>query len=250
MTLRIPLSRIGPVQLEDVEHSGNEIHNEYARTCTVLQGDPPKSSIGDDAPYRIADLFGCEWGTWNRQFVVQVAGCPLKCWYCYVDNLEPDTEFSIGELVKMYAEFKKKCPDINVFHLMGGCPGEYAKLWPVLRTYLDAEGYENDVLLTDVILLENYFYQVKPWNYIPHRTIVSACLKGTNRGNFKKNTGLDLFCEATRELFNYTNPQVYFSLIEWDDIDRELVSSVLMGRVNWLKVKEYEVVKQRNKGKL
>lgn len=246
----IPLSKIGPVQLVDVEHSGIETHDEFFRTCTVLQGDPPVSAINDDVPLRIHNMYGTfdsDWRKWNKHFVAQVAGCPLRCWYCYVDNLKDDEMFSVPNLVAAYAEFRKQDPDINVFHLMGGCPGRYSYIWPELRETLDVLGLEDTVLLTDVVLVEDYFYSARPWVHIPHKMVVSVCLKGTNFYNFKKNTGCDGFAQAIKELWKYVdNPQVYYTLIEWDPEDVPFIKSLLgPDRINWLTVKEYEVVKRR-----
>jgi len=52
---RIEISELGKYQLMDVKHSGEEICNKFARTCTVLQGDPPISDIGDTTPFRLSE---------------------------------------------------------------------------------------------------------------------------------------------------------------------------------------------------
>ncbi len=247
---KIPLSKIGPVQLIDVEHSGQEVHDECFRTCTVLQGSPPTSAIGDDVPYRIAELYNGSWEDWNKHVIAQVSGCPLSCWYCYVDNLRTYRGFTVAELVQGYAHFREHDPCINVFHLMGGCPGRFSPLWPWLRDALDLAGFRETILLTDVILLEDHFYGVSPWMHIPDRTVVSVCLKGTNFQNFMKNTGIDGFAEAIKEMWEYFNcqhsKQTYFSLIGWDPEDKLSVEKLIgANRINWLTVKEYEVVKRR-----
>lgn len=250
MERTIKISKIGPIQLKDVEHSGQEYHDEYFRTCTVLQGDPPISGIGDDVPYRIQKLYGRSIWEWNKHFIVQVAGCPLKCWYCYVDNLKPDREISIRDLVQEFSIFFLKVKYLNVFHFMGGCPGAYSYLWKDIREELDRVGLGDVVFMSDVILLENLLYGVTPWEDIPHRSIISACLKGTNFQNFKKNTGVDGFAPAAREAWKYTNNlQVYYSLLDWDPKDEGYMKNWLGNdRINWLTVKEYEVVKKRRAG--
>lgn len=245
-----PISKIGPGQLIDVGRSGVELHSTYARTCTVLQGDPPISDIRDTVPHRIASVYGGTWEDWNRHFVIQVSGCPLKCWYCYVDNFEQDKMVTAQELVEEYARFRDKVPDLNVLHFMGGCPGRYAHVWPEIRDCLDHNGLENTVLLSDVILVEHWVYGVKPWLNVPHRTLLSVCLKGTNFHNFLRNTGMDLFAQSILELWEYMRyqypKQIYYTLIEWDPGDREFVERLLgPDRVDWLEVKEYEVVKRR-----
>lgn len=246
--LTIPVSRIGPAQLKDVEHSGDELHDSFFRTCTVLQGDPPTSDIGDTVPYRIAKLYGGSWKTWNRHFVVQVSGCPFSCWYCYVDNLKYNCAFPAEALVDSFIQFRGKVEDLNVFHFMGGCPGRYSHLWKEIRACLDRKGLSRVVFLSDVLLVENWLYDQSPWSNIPDRSIVSVCLKGTNFQNFQRNTRVNYFAVAIRELWNYFgNPQVYYSLIEWDAKDEEYILALLdEDRIDWLQVKEYEVVKQRS----
>ncbi len=246
---RILLSKIGPGQLTDVERSRQEVHDDYFRTCTVLQGSPPLSDIGDTFPHRMYNRYGREWEYWNRQFVVQVAGCPFNCWYCYVDNFRVDWGPTIQTIVQTYVSFRESVQDLNVFHLMGGCPGKHAHLWKEVRDALDSRGLFETILLTDVILIENTIYGVKPWELIPHRTHVQVCLKGTNFQNFRTNTGMDCFGNAMGELSHYlTLPesQVHFTLVEWDEKDKSHIAEHIGShRIDWLKVKEYEVVKNR-----
>lgn len=243
---KIQVSKIGLGQLKDVEHSGAELHDEYFRTCTVLQGDPPYSDIGDTVPHRIAKLYGGSWETWNRHFIAQVAGCPLRCWYCYVDNLKVDEEFSVEDLVNKFMDFRMQIPDLNVFHFMGGCPGRYSHLWKAIRSCMDSKGLHSCVFLTDVILVENTFWGKEPWKDIPERSMVSVCLKGTNFLNFVENTGVNAFGQALYELFHYFgNEQVYYALLNWDEKDVPYIENLLGYKVDWMKVKYYGVVEER-----
>lgn len=250
MNNEIEIAELGGIQLIDIMHSHNEHFDSHFRTCTVMQGDPPISDIGDTSPHRIARLYGEDWSHWNRQFVAQVAECPMRCWYCYVDNLEPGIEFTPRELVLWYREFKRQVSDLHVFHFMGGCPGRYSYLWKEIRNEMDKQGCEDDVFLTDVILVENKVYDVEPWNDIPHMSIVQVCLKGTNFDNFRKNTRTDLFHEAVSELHRYIGKkQVYFALIEQSDAGTEWAAEMLgVENIDFLEVKEYEVVKERKAG--
>ncbi len=246
MTLGIEIARIGEGQLMDVERSGREVHNGYARTCTVFQGSPPVSAIGDTTPHVLARLYGGSWRHWNRHFIIQVARCPLNCWYCYVDNLNPDMLLSIEELIDCYQSFKNAVPNLNVFHLMGGCPGRYAHLWGEIRDGLDRRGFTQTVFLTDVTLVEHAVYGVRPWECIPDRSLVSVCVKGTSRGNFLRNTGMDMFPHMVEELLYYVGrSDVHFSVLRpykgrWY---RDFVDS-LEGSIDHLRVRRYEAVKR------
>ena len=251
--MRVHISKIGPGQIVDVRRSENEFCDRYYRTCTVLQGDPPVSDIGDTTPFYIAGLYGGTWRKWNRQFVVQVAGCPLKCWYCYVDNIKADKMESIEYMVEKFLQFRHDVPELNVFHFMGGCPGAHSYLWPSIRRCLDDAGLQDTVFMSDVILLENHFWGARPWESIPNRSLISVCLKGTNFQNFLHNTGSDRFAQAIRELFFYfKNPSVHFSVIEWDPKDEQHIAALFnneQSKVDWMKVKRYHVVKERMKEK-
>lgn len=249
----IPISKIGPIQLIDVEHSLKEIHNKFFRTCTVYQEDLHlnkwSSSIGDTTPTRMVKLYGKDEQHWNRHFIVQVAGCPFRCPYCYVDNLNIDTHMSAEQLVDAYLTFKVLAPDIHVFHLMGGAPGRYCWFWQQIRDEMDSKGLQDDVLLSNVILVEDYIYGSRPWKDIPisGRFLLNVCLKGTGFLNFKLNTGKNMFWEALEELKNYIgNPKVYYSLIEYTIADFPyIIEHLNKDNVDLLHVKMYEVTKRR-----
>jgi len=252
---KFPVSRIGQNQLVDVEHSGMEIHDDYFRTCTVLQSKAclvsgasiPISDIGDTSPLRMVKRFGETVDHWNKHFVVQVAGCPLRCWYCYVDNLEHDDYFTCQQLVDKFKEFREKVSNLNVFHLMGGCPARYSHMWPLLRNTLNRNGLDDVVLLTNVILVEHCLYDEHPWSNIPERTLVDVCIKGTNKNSFLLNTKQDLFEEAMAELRRYVClDSVYYSMIEPDCTDVKAFQAFLGSEnIDMLTVKMYEVVKRR-----
>lgn len=174
----IPISRLGPDQLQDISH--DTLHNGWARVCTVQGAEGSK--IGDRTPEHLATLYGKEPAYWNKTFVVQVAGCPLHCWYCYVDNLKPDFRFTPEELVREFSIFRRAESDLHVFHLMGGCPGRYAAQWPAIREALDAVGYKDVVFMSNVVLVEEATYGVRPWEYIPPRSLISICVKNSRDG--------------------------------------------------------------------
>lgn len=243
----LPISKIGKGQIVDVAKSGNEMYNEYFRTCTVLQGNPPVSDIGDNNPFRMTSQYGRDWQYWNRHFIVQVSGCALRCWYCYVDNFSQDIKMSPHELVQAFGEFKSRIPELNVFHLMGGNPGRYSIYWRQIRYELDLQGFEDVLFLSNVILIEYRYHKVKSWLHIPERSIINVCIKGSNPDNYFKNTGRNTFESSIKELGHYqSHPNVHFQIIEWDEEDVDYLKYLLGPQsVDWFKVKNYEVVKQR-----
>jgi uncharacterized Fe-S cluster-containing radical SAM superfamily protein len=253
---QIPVSKIGDIQMEDIlKSSGAALTNGLGRICTVVKPDMAFDDRRDTAPQRMAQLFGGKWQDYNQHYILQVAGCPLECWYCYVDNLEADLEMdSIDVVNDFYSHWRQAhrcCIDgeVNVLHLMGGDPGMYPEFWKELRQEMDArEEFQEKVLFSDVIFVENHFYDIKPWEYMDmHHFMLTGCLKGTNRKNFLKNTGKDLFNKALRELDHYVDKEnFYLSLINYDEGDLPRIYSIMpKERIDFLKVINYEVTKSK-----
>lgn len=246
--MRIPISKIGPLQKVDIEKSGRP-HDDYARVCRVINS---KNWHGDLAPCRMATLLGKNnWRLFDTHFVVQVAGCPLKCSYCYVDNLKPNKYFTAGALVKLFAQYKEKTPKLNVFHLMGGCPARYPDFWQELRENLDDANLEQTILFSDVIFLEHYFYGVEPWKYLQtiNNFFLVGCLKGTTKNNFLVNTGTELYDVALSEMEKYLQfSNFWVTLIEWDPFGvQDILRMVNYNQIDWLTVVEYEPLKYRKR---
>jgi len=243
----IPLSTIGKIQLIDVERA-IRYHDDYARICRVIRS---KNWHGDKSPIRLSKLFGKPWREYDIHFVVQVAGCPLGCKYCYVDNLNPDKDFSADELVEKFLHFREMYQNLNVLHLCGGVPARYPEFWERLRNVLDNVGLSDVIILSDVILLENHYYGKEPWEYLDkiENFALAGCLKGTTPKNFFENSGKDLFYEAFRELKEYVEfDNFWLSLIEYDVSGLPRIFDMFsLERIDFLNVVNYEVVKQRNR---
>jgi sulfatase maturation enzyme AslB (radical SAM superfamily) len=259
MINKVQISKIGKIQKIDIEKStGIKYYNDIARVCTIIKDDGAYDNRNDRSPYRMAELFGGNWKDYNNHFIIQVAGCPLKCWYCYIDNLKKDIEMSAQEMVDMFIEFRKDIKqkfnvDLNVFHFMGGAPAIYCEFWPILRETLDKNNLKNIILFSDVIFVETYFYNVKPWNYMDlDNFIVVGCLKGTNKKNFKENTGKDLYSEALSELSNYIKfENFYLTLINYDKNHLDNIYKLIpKSKIDLLKIVDYEVVKRKSKGEI
>lgn len=248
----IPISKIGPLQIRDILASKGIVHfDRWARICTVLKGGHDR---GDNSPHRFAKLFGGAWQQYNNHFVIQTACCPFKCPYCYVDNLNNDIQLAPMQLVQMYIKYKMQSPcDVNVFHLMGGAPAMYCEFLPAIRSALDIVGLGDTILFTDTILVENSLYGVKPWEYMKlHHFCMVGCLKGTDPGDFVKNTGVDMFDEAMRELSYYIgHKNFYLTLINYKPSALPGILDLLhrygarQGQVDLLKVIDYIASKRK-----
>lgn len=244
------------MQLIDIQQSsGVVLYSEYSRICTVVKDIMHPS--GDTSPWRICGLWNIprrDWTSYNHQYVIQVAGCPLSCWYCYVDNLEPDLYMSASDIVDDFEHMRNRAKEeygwleINVLHFMGGCPGRYCEMWKLLRKELDIRGLDRIILFSDVIFLEDHFYSVKPWEHMNvSRLLVSGCMKAYNRLGFEKLTGHDLYYQACVERCNYwIFPNFYLTVVDWDEHELYSLSTYIPEeRVDVLKLKMHEVVKRR-----
>lgn len=252
--MKVPIAKIGEIQKIDIEDSSGIVYyDEIARICTVVKDKKSSDNRGDLVPYRMAELFGGLWEEYNHHFIVQVAGCPLKCPYCYVDNLKTDLFMTADELVDKFISFKKEVElrfsiKVNVFHFMGGAPALYCDFWKELRDSLDEHGLKEVILFSDVILVENYFTKKTPWEYIYlHHFIITGCLKGTNKENFIINTGFDLFQQALVELKNYIYfKNFYLTLIGFDEKSLADVYDIIpKNKIDFLNIVNYEVTKNR-----
>ena len=252
--MRVPITKIGRIQKIDVEKSSGIVsHDDIARICTVVKEKNAYDDRGDKSPYRMAEIFGGDWKDYNNHFIIQVAGCPLKCPYCYVDNLKANLSMNADELVDKFVEFKKIVEPkfnikLNVFHFMGGAPALYCEFWEELRNSLDNHGLKEVVLFSDVILVENHFSKKKPWEFLNlHHFILTGCLKGTNEDNFKKNTGFHLFEQSLKELENYlTAKNFYLTLIGFDERDLSQIYKIIpKERIDFLNIINYEVTKEK-----
>lgn len=249
--MKVPISKIGELQRKDIEDSsGIVLYDDYARICTTVK---PDGGIGDRSSYRMAEMFGGEWQDYNNQYIIQVAGCPLDCRYCYVDNQEEDTCWSAISVVSNFMAFRWQLrtefhESLKVLHFMGGAPGVYCAFWRELRHELDYQHCENVILFSDVIFVEAWTRQVRPWNYMDlDRFIVAGCLKGTDRGSFEQNTGKDLFSQAVMEMLMYpVHDNFYLTLIGYEEKDLPTIYRfVEPWRIDLLNIVEYEATKAK-----
>jgi len=252
--MKVPISKIGDIQKVDVaKSSGIVFYDDFARICTVIKENNAHDNRDDKSPYRMAELFKGNWKDYNNHFIVQAAGCPLKCPYCYVDNLKADSFMSADELTDKFIEFKNKAEKefdikLKVFHFMGGAPAAYPMFWKELRDSLDKKGLNEVVLFSDTILVEDYFFKNAPWKYLNlHHFLLAGCLKGTNKENFINNTGQDLFNQSLTELKNYLAfKNFYLTLINFEAKDLSLITKIIpKERIDYLSVINYEVTKKK-----
>lgn len=125
----------------------------------------------------------------EKQFVVQLYGCHLRCPYCYVTKdgifgkyVEVDTNEMLFWFSKAMLERRT-----GVFHLMGGSPALYLDKWPlILEKFPKKAIFHSDLLLSERVYKIEELVNVKADN-----AIYAVNIKGTTDINYKMNTGQD-----------------------------------------------------------
>lgn len=173
----VPLS---PGQLKDV-NSLDIIEGGLYRRCNTLRG-----GGGYDLFPRLAYE---RWGQiphvdWAFQFVVQLFGCHLDCWYCYVTREgvwgKPVTR-TTDELLSAFDSSM-----LDVFHLMGGSPALYMDQWYEIIGGLTR--WPTAVFHSD-LLLNEFVYDPEVLCLIAQNNCLYAVdVKGTNQAQFETAT--------------------------------------------------------------
>ena len=186
--------RVCPIQgrqLRDVRKE--DIYGDF-RLCNTYRG-----GGGYDQFPKIAEkrCIPCD-GDIGLQFVVQLFGCPLDCFYCYVtrDGIFGEyREYTTRELVGAYYNaFLEHRP--GVFHLMGGAPALYHKWWHEIVDLLDENTiFHSDLLLTEVDYDIDALRKVNRGN-----CLFAVDIKGVSADNYQWNTGREF--PAERFWFN------------------------------------------------
>lgn len=170
-------------QLKDVREE--DIFGDF-RICDTYRG-----GGGYDQFAKIAKKRGLTCGgEIGLQFVVQLYGCTLDCYYCYVTKdgvFGSYEEYTSEQLVEAYKRiFLARGP--GVFHLMGGAPALYQHKWPGLIDIIP----EDVIFHSDLMLVEGE-YDLDALSYCSNRinALFAVNIKGTPK-TFKQNTGVEL----------------------------------------------------------
>lgn len=187
-----PVEPLCENQLRDVRKS-DILNNGLYRKCNTYH-----SGGGYDQLPGILENRGMF--TSDKQFVVQLAGCPFRCPYCYVT---PDgiTGKSVAiSTEKLVEDFKASGQDI--FHLMGGAPALYLDHWCELIQLLEKEGckvFHSDLLLVECEYTNEIMQSIKS-----DIGIHAVSIKGFNQDSYESNTGkrvdVDLMKHNIRQL--------------------------------------------------
>lgn len=115
----------------------------------------------------------------EKTFVVQLAGCPLDCWYCSVTMNGVYGSARMLTTEQLVTDFL--ISGCGVFHLMGGAPAMYLKLWKELAATLP-----HDVLFhSDFLCVEDEY-----------KSEYLACLPGLHAVNIKNPADVSSYDQA------------------------------------------------------
>lgn len=83
-----------------------------------------------------------------HQFVVQLRGCNLDCFYCYVTRAGVWGEPIFRTSQEIWKAFRRT--DQEILHLMGGAPALYLRHWPELLSLVEPPYvFHSDLMLTE-----------------------------------------------------------------------------------------------------
>ena len=181
-------------------------------------------------PYQLGQsLFGGTWNDYNKPFIVQVASCPLRCWYCYCDQdlLDGKTHnetgeeiaryFSISDIIQMWTDAGSP----RVLRISGGEPTLAPEF---IRDLILEMRYHNALLWIDTNLSTGSAfvntYNASGWR-LPHpKVALSGCFKGFCNQDANLSTGakfdasgkglLDRQLEMARQIIEDTDLEMYF----------------------------------------
>jgi uncharacterized Fe-S cluster-containing radical SAM superfamily protein len=125
----------------------------------------------------------------DKQFVVQLKGCPLNCAYCYVtpDGVNGDAVQQTEEdLIKAFiSQFKR---GVKVFHLMGGAPALYLDRWASIIKLLPTAA----VFHSDLMLIERDYSEINLKMLTSRNCLFAVSIKGNNPEEFYEKTKAEL----------------------------------------------------------
>jgi len=143
----------------------------------------------------------------HKQFVVQLYGCPLNCWYCYVTKQGiwgTYKEYTTRELAKAFVDSKQE-----VFHLMGGAPDIFLSKWNDIISILPFDS----VFHSDFLLLGTQYTAENLRAIAKSNCLYAANIKGVTREDYHRNTGIPIsMSEIERNLEHLMAAKVNFYL--------------------------------------
>ena len=159
------------------------------------------------------------------QFIVQLKGCPLNCWYCYVTekgiNGKP-AYIDSDSLINFYVN-----SSLEVFHLMGGAPALYLEHWKELSGKVK-------IFHSDFLLIEKEY---KPEWLINLQGLHAVSLKDFRVNDSLLFKNLDLLIEYNVNFYlTFTGLPIYK-----ESIKKRYGKNILKDAI-YIKIKKYKAI--------
>ncbi len=168
----IPISKFQQLDM----HQEDLLNNDHFRKCDIIRAKKGQDKLHEITKKRFGKNF-------SNQFVVQLKGCPLKCWYCYVtpDGINNNPVYYSSEQLIEYF-LKSNC---DTFHLMGGAPALYYEHWQDLIKLLPEKYlFHSDFLCIEKEYNLNILKRLSKFK----NAIYSISIKGCSPKEFFNNT--------------------------------------------------------------
>lgn len=160
------------------------------------------------------------------QFVVQLKGCHLNCWYCYItrDGINGQPKYiNSGALIEYY-----KNTSLEVFHLMGGAPALYLENWKEIADKVK-------IFHSDFLLIEK-LYKSKWVKDLPRLHAVSLKNFNVNDKLLFKNMDTLINCGVNFYL-TFTGTPIYKNKIKQRYGNHILDDAIYIDIINYKAIK-------------
>ena len=126
-------------------------------------------------------------GDLNKQFVVQLHGCIVKCPYYHTIKSSKPTKYYFNELVEEFGRAYKE-HNVGVFHMVGGAPSLLMKDWCSIPMHL----FPFHLFTSNLLLTEGKYDSSVLYTMGIKNALYTINIKGVNSIDYKKNTGVNI----------------------------------------------------------
>jgi uncharacterized Fe-S cluster-containing radical SAM superfamily protein len=141
---------------------------------------------------------------YSEQFVVQLYGCHLDCYYCYVTRAGvwgKPVLYSTDELINAFLDSEQQ-----IFHLMGGAPALQIEYWPELIKALSIKApdavFHSDLLLTEFDYSEDVLAEIAEQNNVLLAISIKGIIPEEHLVNTRKSLDEDLLQRNLMRVLN------------------------------------------------
>jgi len=191
-------------QKEDILRSGGIFQDRdgdyIVRQFDYLWNKKKRKQMKSKVPFVMARTLKISPYACYRVPIIQTDYCNMRCWFCFVDDMNKDgtqgLEKDVSNVVEDIQKIMKKNPMMNFIRISGGEPTLDTDTYPFMREWFDKTPYG---LWLDTNLLGHY--RVDMHTFIDEKRFgMSLCLKGINRENVLANCGKDVFKKQLKNL--------------------------------------------------